>query len=121
MKAFPETNSNARQLKINGIKTRASLTNYEVLEYFNDSSLVAVQPVTGRTHQIRVHFSAIGHPLIGDTVYGVASKDIKRQALHAHSLSFAFGSTNYSFGKDVPDDFAKLLAQLRLAFLQKNS
>ena len=50
--------------------------------------LILASPVTGRTHQLRAHFAAIGHPLLGDTLYGAESPFIDRQALHAMRLSF---------------------------------
>ena len=96
-------------------KMRHAITHYRVVEYFDDTALVEVMPVTGRTHQIRVHFAAIGHPLIGDQLYGKKSKIINRQALHAYSLAFHFGDTPYQFSKEPPQDFKKLIQSLRLA------
>ncbi len=95
------------------IKMRDATTNYHILEYFDDSALVEVKPITGRTHQIRVHFAAIGHPIIGDPVYGHKSKLIKRQALHAHSLSFIFEGKAYTFERKVPEDMQTLIEILR--------
>lgn len=74
--------------------SRKSFTEYEVIKYFSDSSLVKIFPRTGRTHQIRVHFSAIGHPVIGDSLYGDKSLnkkferqfELSRQFLHALEL-----------------------------------
>ncbi|MCK5632128.1 RluA family pseudouridine synthase [bacterium] len=94
-------------------KIRAACTHYKVLEYFENSSLVQVEPVTGRTHQIRVHFSALGHPIIGDHVYGETSKKIKRQALHAYKLSFKFNGNQYDFCQKPPKDFQLLIENLR--------
>lgn len=65
-----------------------ALTKYQVLRRLADFTVVKVQLVTGRTHQIRVHFAAIGHPLLGDQAYGGANPLIKRQALHCSKLSF---------------------------------
>ena len=66
---------------------RAARTSYEVLAATGPYALLAVRPETGRTHQIRVHLAAIGHPIVGDAVYGRASELIGRQALHAAALS----------------------------------
>jgi len=67
---------------------REAETNYKVIKYFKDCSLLEVTPQTGRTHQIRVHLAFIGHPVVGDKVYGVKSPHVKRQFLHAHYLKF---------------------------------
>ncbi|MBO4293638.1 MAG: RluA family pseudouridine synthase [Clostridia bacterium] len=67
---------------------KTSITHYEVLKEYDDYSLVKCTLETGRTHQIRVHFSAIGHSLLGDELYGKASKLIDRQALHCYYLEF---------------------------------
>ncbi len=96
---------------------RKALTYYEVLVYYKDCSLVAVQIVTGRTHQIRVHFAAIGHGLLGDEVYGYNSKLIQRPALHSWKLAFEYKDQKYSYWRPVPQDFQKLLKTLN----QKNS
>ncbi len=91
---------------------RESHTDYTVLEYFEETALVEVRPQTGRTHQIRVHFNAIGHALIGDMVYGSRSFLIGRQALHAHKLNFTYQGRSYAFVQDAPDDFQALLEAL---------
>lgn len=92
---------------------RSAVTQYKVLEYFKDSSLLELYPLTGRTHQIRVHCAAIGHPLIGDSLYGSPSKLISRHALHAMKLEFFFEDSQYSFTQELPRDFQDLVEHLR--------
>jgi 23S rRNA pseudouridine1911/1915/1917 synthase len=92
---------------------RNALTNYEVVEYFNEHTLVAAKPVTGRTHQIRVHFSAIGHPLIGDVLYGTSSPLISYHALHAHTLAFTFDNTPFTFTLNPPAEFETVVKHLK--------
>jgi 23S rRNA pseudouridine1911/1915/1917 synthase len=100
---------------------RQALTHYRVLEQFNDSALVEVHPKTGRTHQIRVHFAAIGHPLIGDIVYGRPSPLLSRQALHANSLSFTYEGQNFYSTYPAPEDFQKCASYLRTLTLEQHS
>ena len=92
---------------------RQSLTHYSVEKYFKNAALVKVNPITGRTHQIRVHLASIGHPLIGDHIYGKKSALINRQALHAYSLSFTFDGQQFTFSKEIPEDFKKTLSILQ--------
>ncbi|MDP3788428.1 MAG: RluA family pseudouridine synthase [Candidatus Chromulinivorax sp.] len=88
---------------------RDALTDYKVLQYFDTSSLVEIKPKTGRTHQIRVHFKAIGHPLIGDTVYGTASKKIGYHALHAQNLEFTYNGIAYQFTSPLDPVLQKIV------------
>lgn len=112
MAAFP-ANSPTRQLK------REAVTHYQVLNYFEDCALVEAKPVTGRTHQIRVHLAAIGHPIVGDTVYGTQKTiKIKRQALHAYGLTFIFDEQEFNFTQQEPVDFAALLKQPEIESMQ---
>ena len=84
-----------------------SITKFTVLKEFNNYSLVKCILKTGRTHQIRVHFSYIGHPLLGDTLYGHSSNLIARQALHSYKISFIHPITKHvlSFEAPAPEDF----------------
>lgn len=71
-----------------------SLTEYKTLIKGDMYSVVSASPITGRTHQLRVHFSHIGHPICGDTLYGYPSQFINRQALHAYKLIFDHPTKN---------------------------
>ncbi len=89
--------------------TRNATTTYTVKTYFNQHALIEATPLTGRTHQIRVHCAAIGHPLVGDSLYGTPSKLINRHALHATALSFTFAGQHFNITKDAPEDFKRLI------------
>lgn len=67
-------------------KGQPSVTHYKVAQEFKNYSLVKCQLETGRTHQIRVHMAAIGHPILGDTLYGTPSSIVSRQALHSYKI-----------------------------------
>ena len=73
---------------------RAASTSYKVLTHVGEHSYIEVSPKTGRTHQIRVHFASIGHPLLGDVLYGKKSPVLGRQFLHAHLLGFRHPTTD---------------------------
>ncbi len=82
---------------------RASTTNYATLEVFPDVSLVEARPVTGRTHQIRVHLTSIGHPLVGDALYSNRKTDlVERQFLHAETLEFQLPSNGETMQITAP-------------------
>ena len=86
-------------------------------ELAEGAALVEARPMTGRTHQIRVHAYALGYPLLGDTLYSAPETDIiDRPALHAHSLSFNHPVSNerVSFTAPYPADFKKALKRLDL-------
>lgn len=74
--------------RVDWLSGRRSITYYKVLQRFSDWTLVAIRLETGRTHQIRVHFSSISHPLLGDHLYGGRIDRIGRQALHSFEVSF---------------------------------
>ena len=83
-----------------------AITHYDVLKTFNNLSLVHIVLETGRTHQIRVHFSYINHPVLGDTLYGNPSDLIARQALHSYKISFIHPITkeNITITAPLPSD-----------------
>jgi len=103
----------------NSSTARISKTSFTVLGKYDESTLVDVQIHTGRTHQIRVHFKAIGHPVLGDKLYGNSKANrefynkysLKRQFLHASKLSFVHPSSgkNLSFEAELPEDLQKVL------------
>ncbi|HEV7975737.1 RluA family pseudouridine synthase [Amycolatopsis sp.] len=99
---------------------RPSITHYEVVEAFPGASLAEIKLETGRTHQIRVHFSAMRHPCVGDLTYGADPTLAKRlgltrQWLHARTLGFHHPSDGrwVQFETEFPDDLAKALKILR--------
>lgn len=100
---------------------REAITEYRVLKYLDDFTLVEAHPITGRTHQVRVHFAFIGYPLAGDTVYGRRKQRLrpwlKRQFLHAHRLSFRLPSTGerVTFTSPLPPDLQAVLDRLEEA------
>lgn len=91
---------------------REATTYFTTQKYLSDAAIIEASPVTGRTHQIRVHCAAIGHPIIGDPVYGKKSKLIERHALHASKLAFSFEGVEYSFEEPTPNDMIKLIEKL---------
>jgi 23S rRNA pseudouridine1911/1915/1917 synthase len=101
-----------------------SITHYEVIEFYRGVSLAKVELETGRTHQIRVHFSALNHPLVGDTTYGAdpvlaKSLEMRRPWLHAKELMFDHPITgeHLSFEAPYPADLTRSLALLSDAVL----
>jgi RluA family pseudouridine synthase len=93
-----------------------SETRFKLLERYQAGALVEAMPMTGRTHQIRVHAYALGHPLLGDVLYSAPETNvIARPALHAYSLGFTHPVTGkmLSFQADYPNDFQTAVKLLR--------
>ena len=96
---------------------KSAVTEFKVLERFKNFTYVECKLQTGRTHQIRVHMAAIGHPLLGDTKYTARKNifDISGQALHSYNLSLIHPTTKerINFTAPLPDDMQKILSALR--------
>ncbi len=97
---------------------KSAVTEFKVLERFKNFTYVECKLQTGRTHQIRVHMAAIGHPLLGDTKYTARKNifDIEGQALHSYTLTLTHPATGeiMKFTAPLPDDMQKILNQLRM-------
>jgi len=121
---------------------RSAITEYEVLEEMEKYSLVELKPKTGRTHQLRIHMSSLGHPIVGDEKYCLknikSNRDIKRPAcnalpvriatrsvaggrsnagrhlLHAKKINFSLNGKNFEFEASLPDDFSKFMTEAKI-------
>jgi len=106
------------RMAVSGAASRQARTHFEVLELLSAETYLEARLETGRTHQIRAHFGAIGHPLVGDPTYGGEEKyELGRQFLHAHRLSFAHpvSGERLSFASELPGDLASALVAARAA------
>ncbi len=94
-----------------------SRTDYEVLSSGNGVALVRCRLMTGRTHQIRVHLASIGHPVVGDIVYGTADEGVPRQALHAWRVAFPHPETRQVLQVEapIPSDMGHLIDSAGIA------
>jgi 23S rRNA pseudouridine1911/1915/1917 synthase len=105
------------RMAVAGAASREARTHFEVLELLPHESYVEARLETGRTHQIRAHFAAIGHPITGDPTYGAAAAryGLRRQFLHAHRLAFRHPRTGAAmdFSSELPADLAAALEAAR--------
>lgn len=109
---------NRKKMSINQTNGKHAVTHYEVLERFCNYTYVKCNLETGRTHQIRVHMASLGHPLLGDEVYGKKSSAFPHtngQTLHAKTIGFVHPASNdfVSFDSDLPAYFETILNTLR--------
>jgi len=101
-------NNNRYRVKFDGEK---AITHYEVIDKYPTYSLLRIELLTGKTHQIRVHMSFMGHPLLGDQLYGGKPDRINRVALHSESIEFTNPVTGLPFkvANKLPEDMQRLL------------
>jgi 23S rRNA pseudouridine1911/1915/1917 synthase len=106
---------NRKKIIIKPSGGKEALTYFKVLERFRDATLLELSLHTGRTHQIRVHMNYLGHPVVGDAIYGVPSPWIKRQCVHAFSLGFIHPKSGkiVRFECPLPEDIENVLKHLR--------
>jgi len=104
------------KMAVTPTNSKEAVTHFEVLEYLNNATYVALKLETGRTHQIRVHMQYIGHPIVGDPLYlNKNAYNLKGQALHAERISFTHPKTGerMEFTAPPPKYFTELLEKLR--------
>lgn len=97
-------------------KSRLAQTKYLVLKQYKEFALLEVHPLTGRTHQIRVHLTAIGHSVVGDKKYGFKNQkkeNYSRQFLHAQNIRFSLKEKDYEFSAPLADDLVDILSKLK--------
>ena len=94
-------------------KVRSAITQYEVIKETPDYSLVELKPKTGRTHQLRIHMSSLGHPILGDEKYKLRNtktdESVARHLLHAKKIKFILNGKNFEFEASLPEDFSRFL------------
>lgn len=103
-----------RVVDFNNNSAKQAITYFQVIQRYQEYTLLEIHLGTGRTHQIRVHMSYLGHPLVGDDLYGGNNKPINRQVLHAVQLDFVHPITNkeLSFTSPYPNDIRQFLVSL---------
>ena len=103
-----------KKMCVTSENSRNAVTHYSVIKQYGGYAHLRLRLETGRTHQIRVHLSYIGHPVLGDEVYGKPYKGLEGQCLHARKIGFIHPSTGeyMEFQSDLPDYFVSVLARL---------
>ncbi|MBC2855981.1 MAG: RluA family pseudouridine synthase [Cetobacterium sp.] len=105
-----------KKMAVVDMNGKNAITNYTVVDEFNNFSLVEVRIETGRTHQIRVHMKYLNHPILGDSVYGNGTDIAKRQMLHSYYLKFNHPRTGEEMQivGELPEDFIAVAKKLKL-------
>jgi 23S rRNA pseudouridine1911/1915/1917 synthase len=108
--------TDGKKISVRSRHPKDAETFFKVLRTFRDATLLEIRPVTGRTHQIRVHLAAAGHPVAGDALYGrkKTAKKFPRLFLHAHTISFIHPRTGerLTFASELPPDLQAVLEKL---------
>jgi len=107
---------NRKKMAVRKRRSKKAISRFKIIEEFKTHTLVEVKIETGRTHQIRVHFSYLGHPVVGDKKYGSKNTlNAKRQLLHARKLAVKHPTTGKKivFEAELKDDFKEILNKLR--------
>ncbi|SDB09304.1 RluA family pseudouridine synthase [Eubacterium oxidoreducens] len=114
--AIGRSQKDRKKMAIDEVSGRDAITHYKVISRSERYTYMQFQLETGRTHQIRVHMASIGHPLLGDEVYGKAVKNLKGQTLHAQTIGFIHPTTGeyLEFKAPLPKYFEEKLRKLKL-------
>lgn len=104
-----------KKMCVTELNSKHAVTHYQVIDEFGQYSMLKFRLETGRTHQIRVHSAYIGHPVLGDEVYGKPFKGVEGQCLHAKKIGFIHPTTKeyMEFDSELPDYFIKILNKLK--------
>lgn len=104
-----------KKMSVTPKNSKPAITHYRVLQASGQYSYLSLRLETGRTHQIRVHMAYLGHPVLGDDVYGKPYKDLNGQCLHAKKIGFIHPTTRHymEFDSELPEYFQKILQKLK--------
>ena len=108
-------NNDRKKMMVTSDNSKDAITHFRVLERYKNATLIECKLETGRTHQIRVHMSYIGHPVVNDPVYNKKKSDEYGQLLHAKTIGFIHPTTKeyMEFNSELPDEFIKRLEKYK--------